>query len=736
MMPQGQSHLEEQLKVAGEAKDKGSFADAEQITLEVLNAVKKEQSNTVESGKIQSEAVFLLAEIERLRGNHTDALEYADKLLNIANNFQLLIYSAKAWNIIGLVQMELGNFDKSLEYLSKAASAYKDLKDESGAAVIMGSIGNVHQNLGNYDLALDYMVKALSVHEELAEKSRVARVMGDIGVVHSYLSNYSNALEYFFKALAAYEELNEIAEIARITGNIGNVYKELSDYARAFEYMTKAVAMFEKLDNKEQTARFMGNIGRVYNDIHDYTNALYYFQKVLAVYEELGMKELAASITGTIGTTYANISDYALALEYMGKALKVHQELGAKLPVAIGMNNMGTVYQKLSEYPRSLECYGKSLALYEELGNKRGISISLGNIGIMYANEAFEGYDTIKAEEYLLKSLAMSDEFGWKREQYEIHQELAAIYEKQERWREHSRHFKLYKDLEKEVQSAEVKKQAERLEYERISAEREKELAIERTRSEERGRVIRELTQLNRALEEANREKNEVIGIVAHDLKNPLAGIMLAVKNFRRFSLNMSTTDVEKLMDRMAAAAGKMTAFIDNLLDIQRLDEGRYAIEIVPVSVKSAIESSILAHSTHAAEKQIRIITQIPIDEIVIAADSIALSSIIDNLLSNALKFSPLNSNILVKVTQTALESVSITIQDEGPGLTEEDKKKMFGKFMRLSARPTSGEHSTGLGLSIVKKLVEEMSGTIRCDSELGKGAAFTVEFKLYGVVP
>ena len=101
---------------------------------------------------------------------------------------------------------------------------------------------------------------------------------------------------------------------------------------------------------------------------------------------------------------------------------------------------------------------------------------------------------------------------------------------------------------------------------------------------------------------------------------------------------------------------------------------------------------------------------------------------VIENLVSNAVKYSPPGKNIFVRLLQPA-EAIRCEVQDEGPGLSAEDQKKLFGKFARLSAKPTGGEHSTGLGLSIVKKMVEAMNGRVWCESELGKGATFVVQF-------
>ena len=103
------------------------------------------------------------------------------------------------------------------------------------------------------------------------------------------------------------------------------------------------------------------------------------------------------------------------------------------------------------------------------------------------------------------------------------------------------------------------------------------------------------------------------------------------------------------------------------------------------------------------------------------------LERIVRNLVSNAVKYSPRGKNIWVKVYRVE-NHVRAEIRDEGPGISVEDQKRLFGKFARLTARPTGGEHSTGLGLAIVKRLVGSMKGEVWCESRPGEGAAFIVE--------
>jgi two-component system sensor histidine kinase/response regulator len=125
-----------------------------------------------------------------------------------------------------------------------------------------------------------------------------------------------------------------------------------------------------------------------------------------------------------------------------------------------------------------------------------------------------------------------------------------------------------------------------------------------------------------------------------------------------------------------------------------------------------------------AQRKQMQIQTDFATENCSVMADSSALDQVLENLVSNALKFSPMGRNIYVSV-RPANGRVECVVRDEGPGFTEADKVTMFRRYGRLSARPTAGEPSTGLGLSIVRKLVQLMGGELTCESNTGKGAAF-----------
>ena len=227
------------------------------------------------------------------------------------------------------------------------------------------------------------------------------------------------------------------------------------------------------------------------------------------------------------------------------------------------------------------------------------------------------------------------------------------------------------------------------------------------------------LQEQNSKLELLNYETNELIGIVSHDLKNPIG----AIRGLTELLHNEIIEQEQKpaTFRQIISTADRMLDLVNNLLEVNRLESGGIQFTIGVYDIEPIVLGGMEAYRQAASEKEVQFHYQNSTQNSLIAADKQATMQIFDNILSNAVKYSPFGKNIFVRVcTQNHL--VRIEIQDEGEGISPEDMKKLFGKFARLSAQPTGGEHSTGLGLSIVKKMVEAMNGRVWCESEFGKG--------------
>lgn len=244
--------------------------------------------------------------------------------------------------------------------------------------------------------------------------------------------------------------------------------------------------------------------------------------------------------------------------------------------------------------------------------------------------------------------------------------------------------------------------------------------------------ALEEVRMLNTTLYEANQnltslneEKSEFMGIAAHDLKNPIQGIMFAAELVKTHIDKVSTQQILYNMDFIEKTATRMRDIINNFLSANAIETGKLTLSYENYNINQILDDLVTNYIPVAEKKQV-IIKYVSTD-VYTKIDKNAFIQICENLISNAIKFSPHNKKVEITLEATE-DRYFVYFKDEGPGLTFEDRKKLFKKYAKLSAKPTGGENSTGLGLSIVKKLVEIMNGKIECISEEGNGATFFID--------
>ena len=236
--------------------------------------------------------------------------------------------------------------------------------------------------------------------------------------------------------------------------------------------------------------------------------------------------------------------------------------------------------------------------------------------------------------------------------------------------------------------------------------------------------ALADLSRANERLIQLYHEKDEFMGIAAHDLKNRIhvvRGLAEVMVNAPRLAEEQVRLDAGEIIH----TSMKMQEEIGNLLAMDAIEEGRFQLTPQVCDLGELAARVLRDYKPSAARKKVQIeFSGTP--SVLAKADAEATVQVMDNLVSNAIKYSSPGKRIFVEV-MTVGELCGFAVRDEGPGFTEEDKKRLFTKFARLSAHPTGGESSTGLGLSIVKKIVEAMEGNVTCESTAGSGATFIV---------
>mgnify|MGYP000272889253 CR=1 FL=1 len=590
--------------------------------------------------------------------------------------------------------------------------------------------------------AMQYGQEALEIGQRLGFKQGLVKTYSFMGVCARNLNNYGLAAEMYLKHLLVAEELDSPSEIFFAVNNIGNLYINQEDWTNALKYLQRNLEYAERQGTVEQKAYAYVNLGRSYSGLQEYGKAMQFFEKALPLQLQRRDTARIVSILNEIANIHFLRNDDA-------KALQAHQRLIEMASMTEDRNlpksfvQIAIIYQRRGMRDSSDWYAHRSEEMSLKVGRAETRATALR---VLSENAALSGeferayrvhvvYAAVR--DSLLQSKGVK-ELSSLQARYEVEKKQREIESlgNESRVQQTTRNIFIggflvalvfigligYRYREKFRTEAIIRQQNENLQAQAVEISTINELLSKANTTLQEGNET--LQHKNDQLAALNAEKNELMGIVSHDLKNPIA----AVRTFAELIDNQTFTgdEVFTATRQIVQTSDRMLELVKNLLDINRLESGGMQMNPVTFDIAPMVEAATWQYQSQAESKNITLSFSNQAEDSTTRTDEQALMQVLDNLISNAVKYSPHEKNIFIRLTSNEA-AVQIEVQDEGPGISEEDMKKLFGKFARLTARPTGGEHSTGLGLSIVKKMVEMMNGRVWCESEYSKGATFIV---------
>jgi two-component system, sensor histidine kinase and response regulator len=236
--------------------------------------------------------------------------------------------------------------------------------------------------------------------------------------------------------------------------------------------------------------------------------------------------------------------------------------------------------------------------------------------------------------------------------------------------------------------------------------------------------VERELAELSTKQMVLSQLKNHFLGFAAHDLRNPLSSIRGLSELVLSDIAGPLTDEQREFLSTIYAASRDMLNLVNDLLDISVIESGRLDLKIQRDSLKLLVRERLRIMKLLAERKDIRFVTDLQkLPDV--PFDRNRMAQVIDNLIGNAVKFSPAGSSIIVRVFEAGGMAV-VNVSDEGPGIAPADQQRIFGEFQKISVQHAEGEKGTGLGLAIAKRIVEAHQGILAVQSEEGAGSTFS----------
>jgi signal transduction histidine kinase len=601
----------------------------------------------------------------------------------------------------------------ALSLAQQALSAAEAMDYKKGQAYALRNVAGCHWLLSEYQDALEEAQDSLLLFEELNDAFGLAHAMNLLGNVNEKIGEHTKALDYHLKSLNIREEIGDNEGRATSLNNIGNVYFNFGRHADALDCYLKSLFFYEETGNHAGISRALNNMGSIYIRLGEHQKALEALTRALLIKHEIGDKLNEGKVLHNIGDVYAARGSYKKALEYFAKSLENSRAFGDKLTEVASLGSIGEVYQKINDYDQALDYHTRCLDAARAIGVKYSEIEALINLSATLIKRK----DLDEALKYLDQALLLVDELRANELTHKIHLALSEAYEAKGDLSLALRHHKLFHQSLRRIFGEETEQKVKSLSVQFEIEKARQEAEIHRFKNVE-------LAHANEALTEANQVKTELLHIAAHDLKNPLQ----AVLGFADLIMQEAGpgSSIEEMAREIFDSSQRMFALIKAILEQDSLESGKIELNKRLVAVETLARESVNHNQPQALQKNQTI--SLEVDEgCFTQADPKLLVEAFDNLISNAVKYSLQDKPIKVNVRNNG-NTILFSVKDEGPGLTDEDKRKLFHKFQRLSAQPTGGESATRVGLAIAKLLVESHDGRIWAESEYGKGSAFFIE--------
>lgn len=237
------------------------------------------------------------------------------------------------------------------------------------------------------------------------------------------------------------------------------------------------------------------------------------------------------------------------------------------------------------------------------------------------------------------------------------------------------------------------------------------------------------MAELNSQLEQLNRERSEFMMIAAHDLRSPLSSIKLSLEGLEN---KQGRAGPCPELQAMRQQIDRMLRLVNNFLSARAIKKGDLEVWTEPFHITELVQRVVKGFGSRAKSKQQEIATRTPDEDFLIESDPDLVQQVIENYVSNALKFSPPGSRITIGIEPQSDSAVRVAVMDEGPGIDAEDQARLFQSEGRAKAQPTGGEPSHGLGLSAVRRIARAINAAHGCESQPGQGATFWITLPRY----
>ena len=653
------------------------------------------------------------SQLENATNYYSYALEYA-----IQQNDKQHI--AEGYNALGGLAYYKGDHAEALKNYINAAQHYEQAGNKIQSALVDNNIGIIYKGQGDLENALNYFQKSISQLTELGEESLLIEKFYDLSSVYLSMGNEGGTTEPLFKALVISQKVKDKGKVLRTLLRINDAYIQLKNYKSGLYYAQESLNLAREFNNPSKLAEVYMQLAATYKGGGKYSLSIQYFKEAEKIISDLDNNEVKFGLYRDMALIYKMTKNYNRALNYGKRSLQVAKKIDVRERIYEATETLYEIFRQQNNYTKALS-YLEMLMAYRDSIHVENKALEIGKLQAQYEAEKEKQQLALVQKEKDYKAQATLSRQKVIRNAFIVGFLFALtmsvfIYGHYKR-KAKANLLLRKKNYEIIIQKKELLSQKDRLSI------LNNEIAHQKEKISVQNEI---LFNKNKELENLNREKDSLLSIVAHDLRAPLnrsKGLAELMK--MDGELNNSQ---RKYLKMMTSVCDEGISLTEDLLCLHSIAQSQTEPDNQEIGVNAFFEQFLQGYHDKLKKKDLKLHYEPLKKEIKLIIDPKYLTRIIDNLFSNAIKFTYPGKNIYLSMSES-FRSFVVSIRDEGQGISEDEQKLMFKKFQKLSAIPTGGEHSTGLGLSIVENLVQRLNGKIKVNSQVGVGTEMVLEF-------
>jgi len=717
----------------------------------------------------QARAYTIFSSIHKFQVEFKISLKYDQKALEIFKIINDSINIAIQFYRISENYLFLHQYDSAIIYNKLEYDSYKNKNNVNRIFISKLQLGKILCANDSNPAAKNELTGAYEKALQLKNQDYIGWSSYWLGFANMKMGDFSQAKALYIKSIETYVSANIMSGVIGAQQALGELYLTTGEFAQAYKmfYEANEKHEFAKGDKGKihYYSQYYINMGNIFYHIGKYNQALAFYDSTGKIAKTNAFEDKTAQINELNGQVWLAKGDSKLALEYFRKSMDYSQKNNMKYSVARQLNKIGEVHEHDNNFGKAIKLYKNALALNQKINNAHGIALNHINLascynhmeafqsmknelenGIKYANKIGVDYLLLRYYKLFISYAEKTNQHDVAHKYFDQYIPLSTQYLDSTKQNLTSLMIGLYENKikeegmihQKEIEFSKLQKERDTLRIRqlilitslifvlliliayfllnRIRMTRKLEQQVE-----ERTKALRENEKM---LIETNQTRDKIYSIIAHDLKSPFNSL-IGFSNLLNDDYNdFSDKERMQFITIIRNSSEEIFALLENLLDWARKNSDKIKFKPIKVDLQQIVRQTIQLQEKNAEQKIISIENQIPKNTFVYADENM-LRTIIRNLTSNALKFS--NKDGKVTFSTSANEGfVFCKVSDNGIGMSEKTKDKLFNIESKIKKKGTANETGTGLGLLLCKDFIERNGGSLTVESTEGEGATFT----------